>query len=474
MGGGYKKGVGKMKQTIAKKEVTGKKDGSIDMTQGSPYRLIFLFSMPLLLGNVLQQLYNMVDSIIVGNVVGTKALAAVGTGFPVIFMMCSLFMGVGTGATIMVSQYFGAKDYDSLQDTVSTIYSAMLVGVVPLTLIGMLLSKPLLVMMHVPDDGTLAMASQYMLIIFLGIIGTIGYNVNSGILQGLGDSRTSLIFLAIATVINIVLDLVFTAGIKMGVSGVALATIIAQISSWLFGVKYIQKKYSFIKISFRHLSFNKVLFKQALRLGIPSGIQQALFSVGTMVLQSLVNSYGSAFMAGFNGANKIDTFAFMPVQSFSIAVTTYVGQNIGAKKMERVKHGVRSSMILAGASCLIIGAIIFPLSGTLMRMFSQEEEVIASGVVYLQTVLPFYILLAASFIYNGALRGSGEMVVPLISSVIGLWLARVPAAYLLAHYFGSGYIYYSYAIGWVFAVAISCLYYRTGRWKNKGIVADKN
>lgn len=458
-----------MKQNQVTKEAKGGNSGAMDMTQGNPYRLIFFFSMPLLLGNVLQQLYNMVDSIIVGNIVGTKALAAVGTGFPVIFMMCSLFMGVGTGATVMISQYFGAKDFDRLQDTVSTIYSAMLVGVVPLMAIGMLLSRPLLVMMKVPDDGTLALASQYMLIIFAGIIGTIGYNINSGILQGLGDSKTSLIFLAIATVINIVLDLLFTAWIRMGVAGVALATIIAQISSWLFGVRYIQKKYSFIKISFRHLHFDKILFKQALRLGIPSGIQQALFSVGTMVLQSLVNSYGSAFMAGFNGANKIDTFAFMPVQSFSIAVTTYVGQNIGAKKLERVKHGVRSAMIMAAVACIVIGAIIFPLSATMMRMFSQEEAVIASGVVYLQTVLPFYVLLAASFIYNGALRGSGEMVVPLISSMIGLWLARVPAAYLLAHFFGSGYIYYSYAIGWVFGVLISGLYYRTGRWSNKGL-----
>ena len=304
-------------------ETKRKQGGSMDMTKGSPYKLIFLFSIPLLIGNILQQLYNMVDSIVVGNIVGPKALAAVGTGFPIIFMLSSLFMGIATGATVMVSQYFGARNYEKLQNTVSTIYKAMLIGIVPLSVIGILLCRPLLIAMQVPDDGTLDMAVTYMIVIFVGMIGMMGYNINAGILQGLGDSKTSLIFLSVATVINIILDLTFTAGIRMGTFGVALATIIAQITSWIFGVFYIQKKYSIIKIHFRHLKFEKELFFQALKLGIPSGIQQMLFSVGIMVMQALVNSYGSTFMAGFNGANKIDSFAFMPVQSFAIAVTTY-------------------------------------------------------------------------------------------------------------------------------------------------------
>ena len=446
--------------------------GSMDMTEGSPYRLIFLFSIPLLIGNILQQLYNMVDSIIVGNIVGAKALAAVGTGFPVIFMLSSLFMGIGTGATIMVSQYFGAKDYEKLQNTVSTIYKAMLIGIVPLSVIGVVLSRPLLILMQVPDDGTLEMATTYMIVVFIGMIGMMGYNVNAGILQGLGDSRTSLIFLAIATVINIVLDLLFTAGIRMGVFGVALATIIAQIISWLFGVFYIQKKYSIIKINFRHLKFDRVLFKQALKLGIPSGIQQMCFSIGIMVMQALVNSYGSTFMAGFNGANKIDSFAFMPVQSFSIAVTTYTGQNIGAHRLDRVKHGTRAALVLSVVTCLVIGGILYPLSAWFMRMFSQDADVIESGVWYLQSVLPFYVLLAAGFIYSSTLRGAGEMMVPLISSLIGLWIVRVPAAYLLAYFFGKEYIYYSYGIGWVFGFIIPWVAYMRGKWKDKCIVGN--
>ena len=185
-----------------------KKTTSIDMTSGSPYRLILSFTMPLLLGNIFQQLYNMVDSVVVGNVIGDKALAAVGTGFPIIFMLSSLFMGIGTGATIMISQFYGARDLERVNQTVNTIYTALIIGIIPLSLIGIFLSEPLLHMMKVPDDGTLEMAKTYMVIIFIGVIGNLGFNINAGILQGFGDSRTSLLFLMIATVINIVLDLV--------------------------------------------------------------------------------------------------------------------------------------------------------------------------------------------------------------------------------------------------------------------------
>ncbi len=451
-------------------DVKKREGGSIDMTKGSPYKLIFLFSIPLLIGNILQQFYNMVDSIVVGNIVGPKALAAVGTGFPVIFMLSSLFMGIGNGATVIVSQFFGAKDYENLRKTVTTIYKSMLIAIVPLSILGILISRPLLILMQVPDDGTLDMAVTYMIVIFIGLIGSMGYNINAGILQGLGDSRTSLIFLAIATMINVVLDLAFTAGIRMGVFGVALATIIAQMCSWLFGLFYIQKKYTIIKIKFRHLEFDRALFKQALRLGIPSGLQQMCFSVGIMVMQALVNGYGSTFMAGFNGANKIDSFAFMPVQSFSIAVTTYTGQNIGAGLLDRVRLGTRAGMILSAITCVVIGGVLYPISGWLMRMFSSDAGVIESGVWYLHSVLPFYVLLAAGFIFSAALKGAGEMIVPLVSSIIGLWVARIPAAYLLAHFFGQEYIYFSYAVGWVFGFILPFVAYRRGKWKNKSVV----
>lgn len=448
-----------------------KRTSSIDMTSGSPYRLIISFTLPMLLGNIFQQLYNMVDSIVVGNVIGDQALAAVGTGFPIIYMLSSLFIGIGTGATVMISQYYGARDLEKVDQTINTIYMALFIGIVPLTLIGVFLSEPLLRLMQVPDDGTLEMAKTYMIIIFIGVIGNLGFNINAGILQGFGDSRTSLLFLMIATVMNIVLDLAFTIPIPMGVAGVALATIIAQIASWLFGVFYINYRYDFIRIRPRRSNFRKVLFVQAMRLGIPSGIQQALFSIGIMFMQSLVNSYGSTFMAGFNGANKIDTFAFLPVQSLSNALTTYTGQNIGAGNQHRVKEGLRASIIMSVVCCIVVGVLLYPTSAFMMRMFSQNAEVIDAGVAYLHGVLPFYFLLALSFMFNSVLRGAGDMLVPMISSFISLWLARLPAAYLLAYFFEKETIYYSYAIGWALGVIISGLYYMTGKWKNKSIVA---
>ncbi|MFZ2537902.1 MAG: MATE family efflux transporter, partial [Oscillospiraceae bacterium] len=412
---------------------------------------------------------NMVDSIVVGNFIGEKALAAVGTGFPIIFMLSSLFMGVGVGATVMISQYYGADDLEKVGETVGTIYTAMIIGTIPLTLIGVMLTKPLLTLIQVPDDGTLSMAMIYMVVIFVGMIGNLGFNINAGILQGLGDSKTSLLFLLIASIINTVLDLLFVLVFHWGVFGVAFATIIAQICSWIFGIYFINKHYSCIQITVFKFTFNKDLFWKAMKLGIPSGIQQALFSVGIMVMQSLVNGYGSSFMAGFNGANKIDTFAFMPIQSFATAITTYTGQNVGAGKLDRVKIGTRAGLILSVGCSIIISAMIYPLSGFLMRMFSQNPTVIYAGVAYLHNVLPFFFLLAISFMYGSVLRGTGEMIIPMISSFIGLWIARIPVAYLFAEYWGRDCIFLSYPVGWLFAVAISGIYYYSGRWKNKSI-----
>ncbi|WP_353616525.1 MATE family efflux transporter [Clostridium sp. D33t1_170424_F3] len=446
--------------------------GITDMTSGNPYRLILLFTAPLLLGNVFQQLYNMVDSMVVGNFIGEQALAAVGTGFPIIFMLSSLFMGLSVGATIMISQYYGAKDMENVRGTVNTIYTATMVGIIPLTVIGILSSEPLLRLMNVPDDGTLEMAKIYMLVIFIGMIGNLGFNINAGILQGFGDSRTSLLFLAVAAIINIVLDLVFTF-CGMGVFGVALATITAQVASWLFGVYFINKHYTFLHISLFKFQFNRSLFNKAIRLGVPSGIQQALFSVGIMAMQALVNSYGSSFIAGFNGSNKIDTFVFLPIQSISSAVTTYVGQNVGAARLDRVKRGTKAGLVLGVCGSLLISGLVYPLSALLMRMFSQSPDVISAGVSYLHSLLPFYFLCAVLFILSAVLRGAGSMVVPMAASLISLWIARIPIAYWIAGQFGKDFIYYSYPVSWALGVAIVLIYYLQGGWKKRSIITPK-
>ena len=452
-------------------ERTVRRSGMTDMTVGSPARLILFFAIPLLIGNALQQLYNMVDSIVVGNFVGDQALAAVGTGFPIIFMMISLFRGMSVGATVMISQYYGARELEKVQETVSTIYTALMLASLPLMLLGIFLSGPLLKIMRVPDDGTLQMAQTYMMVIFAGVTATIGYNVNAGILQGLGDSKTTLLFLAVATVINIVLDLAFTVVFHLGVLGVALATIIAQFCSWIFGIFFINRRYDCVRIQLFRLRFNGDIFKQAMKLGVPSGLQQMVFSIGMMVMQSLVNSYGSLFMAGFNGANKIDTFAFMPIESFTLAISTCTGQNVGANDYDRVHQGTLAGMKISVAVSILVAVFLYPTGGWMMQMFSQSPEVIQAGEAYLHCVLPGYFLLAISFVLNSVMRGAGEAIVPMVSSVLAFWFVRVPAAYWIAAVWGKDFIFVSYPIGWAVGILISGLYYRTGRWKSKGIAS---
>ncbi len=435
------------------------------MTEGSPLKIILSFAFPMLIGNIFQQLYNMVDSIVVGNYVGKLALAAVGTGFPIIFMMAAMFIGLGIGATILISQYIGAGDMVNVQKTSQTIYTAMIIGSIPITFIGMFLSKPILILINTPADA-LQMANTYMMIIFAGMIGGFGFNVNAGILQGFGDSKSSLLFLSIATVINIVLDLLFVIVFHWGVAGVAIATIIAQMASWIFGIIYMRKKYEILRFPIFKFKFDKEIFKRILKLGLPTGIQQTLFSIGIMSLQSLVNSYGSDFIAGFNAANKIDTFAFMPIQSFSNAVTTFTGQNIGAKRMDRVHQGTVTAIGLSVAVCIIC-LVIIPFGPYLLGLFNQDAAVIEAGMIYLNNVMPTIALLAIVFTINAVIRGAGESVVPMIGAIVSLWLGRIPAAYFIADKFGKEYMFLSYAVGWILWLLISGPYYASGKWKSK-------
>ncbi len=445
-----------------------------DMTVGKPLSLVFRFSLPLLAGNLLQQMYNMVDSIVVGKFVGKEALAAVGNSYIINFLLTSLFMGIGLGATILISQFFGAKQNSRVKETVDTMYIALLVSGAAVTVIGLLIAEPLLRLMNTPEGLTLDWSIQYLRILFLGTIFSFGYNINAGILQGLGDSKLPLLFLSVATVLNIILDILFVAGFGWGVFGVALATIIAQAFSFMFGIFFINKRVDAIKISFRHLRFNQSILFQSVRIGLPAGLQNMLFSVGTMTLQRLVNSYGPAFMAGYSSVGKIDTFAFMPLTSFATAVTTFVGQNVGAGKMDRVKNGVRSTMFLAGVVCIVISILVITFSRYLIMAFSNDEEVIRTGVEFLHRLMPPYILLAVLFVINSALRGAGTSFIPLLSTAVSLLIFRVPLAYFLNNHYGKYEMFWCYGIGWAAGVLIAAGYYLSGRWKRKAYQSLNN
>ena len=439
------------------------------MTEGPIWRKILFFSIPLILGNLFQQLYNTVDSIIVGNYIGSEALAAVGSSGSIINLLIGFCIGASAGAGVVISQFFGARDKEGVRKAVHTTIAIAIGAGIILTAAGILLAPVILRAMGTPAE-VFGQAVTYLQVYFGGILFSVIYNMSAGILNAVGNSKRSLLYLMIAAISNIFLDLLFVVVFHWGVAGVAIATIIAQAFSWIFGIFYINKKYPQIHIHPFCFKFDKALFGQIVKLGVPAGVQQALFSFGVMAMQRLINSYGSAFMAGFNGANKLDTFAFMPIQSFATAATTFVGQNIGANRPERVHKGTVATLWMSCGFSVLVAALLLPTGRFCMRLFSTEPAVIESGFAYLARILPFYWMLAIMFVLSSIMRGAGEMMVPMISSLAALWLARVPAAYLLAHFFGPMNIHFCYAIGWALGLAICVPYYFSGRWKEKSIV----
>ena len=449
-----------------------KSSGMRDMTVGSPAGHILYFALPLLLGSLLQQFYNMVDSWVVGRYVGDGALAAVGVGFPVLTMFASLFIGLSNGGTVVIAQFFGAGKLERVRDAVDTIYSAFLVSIVPLTALALLAVGPILRLLQV-EEAAYGEAYLYLMAVCAGLTGSVGYNLNAGILGGLGNSRSTLLFLAIASVMNIVLDLVLVLAFGLGVLGVALGTIIAQAFSWLFGVFYINRRYPEISLRLLPRRFDRALFGQIMGIGLPAGVQMSLVALGAMVVMGKINTYGKEFTAGYNVGFRLDQLAFLPIQSLSSAVISFVGQNIGAKRLDRARQGIRVTVLLSAAWSILMTAVLMPFSEALVAFFSSTPAVIHAGAMYLNCIMPFYVLFAIMFCLNNAMRGAGDSVFPMADVILSLILVRVPAVYYLADKFGPDYMYYGCAAGWAVGLALSVGWYFSGRWTRHGSLADQ-
>ena len=435
-----------------------------NMTTGSPAGHILAFALPLLAGSFLQQMYNMVDSWVVGNFVGSAALAAVGMAFPVMFLFMSVFLGVSSGATVVIAQFFGGGRMDKVRETVDTIYTAFVTAALPLTILAMLMVEPIMTYMQV-DPAARADTRLYLLIICAGLTGNIGYNITAGILNGLGNSKSTLIFLATAAVTNTVLDLVFVLWLGIGVMGVALATIIAQALSWLCSLVYINSRYPEIAIRPFCFRFDREIFGRVMKIGIPAGIQMAMVSLGSMTVMGKANSFGSAFMGGYNVGNKIDAVAFLFIQSVCNAVTAFVGQNIGARKPERVRQGIRAAVAISVAWCLVTMSVILPLRETLVSLFNSEPEVIYAGSSYLNSIMRGYALFALLFTMNGAFRGAGNSVYPMLVTTVSMIVLRVPCVYWMADHYGAGAMFYGFWPGWIVGDLMCLGYYFSPRWK---------
>ena len=442
-----------------------------DMTTGPISGHLLGFALPLLAGSLLQQLYNMVDSWVVGKYVSEAALAAVGIGFPVVFMFTSLFMGMSNGTTVVIAQYYGAGKLHKVRDVVDTTYTFFVLSVVPLTALALLIVEPLMALMRVQPDA-IDDTRLYLLICCGGLIGTIGYNTNAGILQGLGNSRASLLFLAISAVMNIVLDLVSVLVFHMGVEGVAIATIVSQFASWVFGIFYINRLYTEFAIRPFCMRLDRELLRKIMGVGLPAGLQMATVSIGMIAVMSQVNVYGTSYAAGYNVGHKLDNTGFLPVQSLATAATAFVGQNVGAKREDRVRRGVFLSLLYAVIWCAIIMAVLYPARFLAAGLFTDSRGAIDGAALMLQCILPFYPLFAIQYTMCNIMRGAGESVVPMAVVMLSNVFFRIPGVYLFAHFFGPRYMYYGFGMGWIFGAAVTVIYFLSGRWKRRGSLAE--
>lgn len=440
-----------------------------DLTEGKEGKLIFKFALPMLLGNVFQQLYNVVDSIIIGKVLGKEALAAVGANFPLIFALISFVVGIAIGSTVIISQYFGAKKMDLVKKAIDTLYIFMFFASIIITIVGIFFSDYIFRLISLPDD-VITPAVEYFNIYALGFIFFFGFQGTSAILRGLGDSKTPLYFLIISTVVNIVLDIVFVVYLNWGVKGVAAATVIAQAGAFFSIVWYLNKYHSFIEISPLKMKFDRDIFSKSLKIGLPSGFQQTFVSIGFLALYKIVNQFGTATIAAYSIAMRIDMFAIMPAMNFAAAISTFVGQNIGANKYERIGKGLNATLIMMSIISVIISALALIFAKPLMSLFTNDAEVIKVGIEYIYVVSGFYVVVSTMFIFTGVLRGAGDTMIPMFITILALWVVRIPVSYYLSLKMGYVGVWWGIPIAWVVGVTASFLYYKTGRWKAKVVV----
>ncbi len=452
--------------------------GAQDMTEGSPMMNLVRFSVPLLIGNIAQQLYATVDSIIVGKYVGDEALAAVGASGPLFNLVLVLFMGVSVGAGIMISQYYGAKDRVNLSNTIGTVLSVSLIITLIMMVIGIPIVRPFMLITNVPEN-LIDMASIYLTIIFSGIIGTVYYNILSGVLRGMGDSVMPLFYLLLATVLNIFGDLALVAGLKLGVAGVAIATIGSQIISAIFVFARLRSMTNVFDINKDTLKLRKDLVSRLIKLGLPSGITQGIFSLSMIVVQRLANSFGVDFIAANTVVMRVDGFAIMPVFSFGQAITTYVGQNVGAGKMERVIKGCREGLKLAGGITTIIVIAILIFGKYLMMAFTDTPAVIEIGTTFLRILAAGYIALAITNILQGTMRGAGDTITPMWLSIVQTVIIRVPLAYFMAWITVTDslpngdyrIVPASLLIAWLLGLGAAAFFYLRGKWAEKAVIS---
>ncbi len=445
-----------------------------NMTEGNPSKRLMEFAVPMLIGNVAQQLYNTADSVIVGHYVGDNALAAVGSASPILNLLLALFVGIATGAGIVVSQSFGAKDRQKLTTAVGTCLSLSLIATVFIMIIGPMITRPMLELLGTPAS-IIDWCTSYLNIYFYGIIGFFMYNMLSGVLRGMGDSLSALVYLLIAAALNIILDIVFVANFGMGVAGVALATIIAQAISAVFCYGKLAKMTDTFDLSFKTIKLNKDMAKLVIKIGVPSGITQAIMAMAGMVVLNLTNAMGEMVIACNVIIMRVDGFAMMPNFTFGQAISVYTGQNVGAGKYDRVHEGVKHGLKLAVGFSTTITIVLLIFGKYLFGFFTDTPELIDLAVRMMRIMAVGYICVSVTQILGGVMRGCGDTMTPMWVSMIQTILLRVPFAYLVAYLTRSAEyphgapiaLFGSMMFSWTVGMIISIIAFRMGKWKRK-------
>ena len=440
------------------------KKGSTDLTQGNSVRLILNYALPILLGQVFQNLYNSVDSIVAGNFAGTTALAAVTSCSDISNLLVGFFTGLSTGAGVLFARFYGAKNWEKLHDSIHTTLTFSVILGAAMALAGILLTPFLLTVVDCPAD-VWGEAELYLRIYLVGILFTSIYNVASGVLRAVGNSRDPFLYLVAASCTNIVLDLVFIVIFRMGVAGAAIATDISQLVSCVLSLRFLIKSTDDCRVIPREIRLHKKMAARIIRVGLPTGIQNMVISFSNVLVQASVNSYGAAAMAGFAAYMKIDGFNILPVSSISMAATTFVGQNYGAGRLDRVKKGTWVTLAVGVVYTLITGTLLLLGQNAILHLFTQDEAVVAFGAAAMHWFCPFYFLLSILHGLAGAVRGTGASVPPMVVLLVSLCLFRIVwIQWVLPLFSGIEGVFILYPVSWALGAGLMILYAWKGKW----------
>lgn len=448
--------------------------GKQDMTLGTPWKKILYFSVPLLIGNIAQQMYNTVDSIVVGQYVGDNALKAIGSSAPVLHLLIVFFTMIGTGSSIMVSQYYGARDRVNLSKSIHTAMVWTAIISTALLILGLFITDPLLKLTKTPESY-IGWSKDYLAIYFWGIHGLAFYNILAGILRGLGDSISSLVFVLIATILNIVLDLYFVRELGLGVAGVAIATVISQYISAVLTLLRL-KRYQDFDFSFKTAKPDWQTSKDLFRLGIPSGIMQSMFAVSMLFVQSLTNQINIADISTM--VIRVDGFAMLPNFTFGIAMATFAGQNVGAGKIHRLKQGVRQGLAVALVTTITLTGLLIVFGKNIMSLFTKTEANIELAYSMMLVLTAGYIAFAITQVLSGVMRGAGDTLTPMWITIFNNIVFRIPMAYLIAYLTKSAEwphgqpisTFGSLVLTWFMGTLLISIFFKRGRWKDKALV----